>query len=290
MWKAAGLAFALVLAAAPATLAQPPSSPAARAAARQARSVYERGWDLQYRGDYQGALRLFDQALAIKPDYLDALLARGVARFLTRDPQGALADLNAALALGPNTDAFTNRAVIYRSQGQLDQALADYDQALGIDPDFVPALVGRGASWVAAKDFDKAIVDLDRAARLKPKDPDIFVNLAVAWRNKHDFDRAILNANHALELKPGMPTALISRASALLAKQDYKAALADYDAALANGAGLAPRSRASALYRRGVAKLRLGQQAEGDADINAAKALAASTNVNERDITLVLEP
>jgi tetratricopeptide (TPR) repeat protein len=61
-----------------------------------------------------------------------------------------------------------------------------------------------------------------------------------------------------------------SRGVVHLERGELDAAIADYDAALR----VQPK-RAIALYGRGVAKLRKGAKADGDADIQAATALNA---------------
>ncbi len=61
-----------------------------------------------------------------------------------RDDQ-ALADFNKAISLDPNyAQAYANRALIYRKTNKLDLALADDDKALTIDANYAPAYVGRG--------------------------------------------------------------------------------------------------------------------------------------------------
>ena len=46
-------------------------------------------------------------------------------------------------------------------------ALADYNEALRIDPEFPPALVNRGAIYFQRKDLQKALADFQKADSLR---------------------------------------------------------------------------------------------------------------------------
>lgn len=60
------------------------------------------------------------------------------------DYQGAIADFNQALQMNPNyVEAWRNRGDVYLQMGDYQAALADYNQALRIDPNFAGAIAGR---------------------------------------------------------------------------------------------------------------------------------------------------
>jgi tetratricopeptide (TPR) repeat protein len=74
-----------------------------------------------------------------------------------------------------------------------------------------------------------------------------------------------------VRLEPDDAAALDSRGLAYLKKGQWEAAIADYNSALLRNPKLA-----SALYGRGLAKLKTGDPKGGDADIAAAKEIAAN--------------
>ena len=53
--------------------------------------------------------------------------------------------------------------------GKLDEAIAEYDRALALDPKFADALHGLAQAYYAKEDFDRAI---DSARRIVALDPD----------------------------------------------------------------------------------------------------------------------
>ena len=78
------------------------------------------------------------------------LARRGYERQARNDLAGALADYSEAIRLDPRLAmAFNNRGNIYRDQGDYDRALADYDRALALDPAKPDPLASRG--WVLSQ-------------------------------------------------------------------------------------------------------------------------------------------
>ena len=83
-----------------------------------------------------------------------------------------LADFDQAIRLDPeNVDYYVQRGVAYHALGQLDAALEDFEQALAWDPNYAQALTGQG--WVffqKADDLSKQAVQTeDKAAQAELK-------------------------------------------------------------------------------------------------------------------------
>jgi tetratricopeptide (TPR) repeat protein len=90
-----------------------------------------------------------------------------------------------------------------------------------------------------------------------------------AMANKNLVD-AMNDVAKALSLKPGFENAYDTRALVNFRMGNFSAAVQDADQALKYNAKM-PTS----LFIRGLAKRRLGQNAQGDADLAAAKAMDA---------------
>ena len=52
-----------------------------------------------------------------------------------------------------------------------EKAIADYDQAIRLDPQDPRGLRQPGQAWYSKGDFEKAIADYDHAIRLDPRNP-----------------------------------------------------------------------------------------------------------------------
>jgi tetratricopeptide (TPR) repeat protein len=70
----------------------------------------------------------------------------------------------------------------------------------------------RGIAWKAKKEYDKAIADFNEAIRLDPKDALAYYNRGVVWGDKKEYDRAIADFNEAIRLDPKDALAYGSRA------------------------------------------------------------------------------
>jgi tetratricopeptide (TPR) repeat protein len=78
------------------------------------------------------------------------------------------------------TMALTLRGDARRSQGDNGGAIADYGQALMLQPDYRAALVGRGIAYRETNDPTRAIADFDQAIKLDPKDAKALYERGVA--------------------------------------------------------------------------------------------------------------
>ena len=159
---------------------------------------------------------LCEQALAIDPNNVRALMLSGF-KFLARtqagvssDPKGDLerADelASKALALDPDWTAINQlKGDILRDQGHNEEAVAEHERALALDPSNVSAATSLGFDYGMHGEFDKSIEYIDKAIRESPYDP-LLVHLygGKAWANfgLKNYDQAIEWARQAIAVNP----------------------------------------------------------------------------------------
>jgi tetratricopeptide (TPR) repeat protein len=102
---------------------------------------------------------------------------------------------------------YASRGVAYLAQGDLDHAMADYNESTRLDPTYARAYYDRGITWYRTGDFDRAIADYSEAIRLDQNDEYAYVNRGSAWRAKGEFDRATADFDQAIRLDPKDATA-----------------------------------------------------------------------------------
>jgi tetratricopeptide (TPR) repeat protein len=157
-----------------------------------------------------------------------------------------------------NVREYCQRGAERQARGHFAGALADFEQAVALDPTSVEARNGRGMSRHLRGDLAGAIADYDEVVRLSPSYPQAFNNRGLARQALGDLARAVADYDAALALNPRYAEALSNRGLARQALGDLDGAVADYDAALA----FTPAQDAAMLYHnRGAAK-----QARGDLD------------------------
>jgi lipoprotein NlpI len=83
------------------------------------------------------------------------------------DPDSAIADYNEAIRLDPRfPQAYLNRGGAERGKGEYDRAIADYNEAIRLDPQYALAIISRGAAEYLAGRLDAAAADLAAAGRM----------------------------------------------------------------------------------------------------------------------------
>ena len=93
------------------------------------------GLSRAWRGDLDGAIADFDQAIAASQQLGLAHLNRGLAYDRKGERDRALADLDRAVRQAPNSArAYYNRSLTLSRQGEKDRAAADADRAKELDP------------------------------------------------------------------------------------------------------------------------------------------------------------
>src|SRR3954467_4937837 len=105
-----------------------------------------------------------DNIRVIDPFTAKAYAGRGIVKFRQGFLDDAMADFNAALRINPRLAvAYVNRGVIYRIRGELDAASADFDRAITIDAKMFQAFTNRADVRLEKGDVAGALTDLHRS-------------------------------------------------------------------------------------------------------------------------------
>lgn len=92
---------------------------------------------------------------------------RGYDKYLNGDLQGALTDLDTAIAWADGAASFHDlRGVIRLEAGQLEESLRDFNKLLDISPDYAHGYMRRSLVYQRLNRHDEAIADLTRAIEL----------------------------------------------------------------------------------------------------------------------------
>ncbi|TAJ35213.1 MAG: tetratricopeptide repeat protein [Reyranella sp.] len=170
-----------------------------------------------------------------------ARLTRGIARSAIGDKMLATEDYTEALkhydgAIDPrNPDALNlyRRAASLDALGQTDRALADYSEAIRVDPKGSLAFLGRGVLLASRKrSYDRAIEDFSRAIELEPKNADAYIARGNAYSQIGDNGRAIADLDKAIAIAPDDAQAYVVRGLAYNRRNEIAPALRDYTKAL----------------------------------------------------------
>jgi len=191
---------------------------------------------------YDTALRAFDRA---KENAREGGTSTGLAQvhfysgYIHQEHLGdvetAIADYDRAIDLEPEyAEAYNNRGNAYLDLGDLERAVEDYDRSLELgNPE--PHLVynNRGNAYRQQSEYERAIGDYEQAIELQPDFAEGYHNRGIAYADKGMIDQAIADYTRAIELKPGLVQAYFARGTAYVEQGGYDQAMADYNQAIA---------------------------------------------------------
>jgi tetratricopeptide (TPR) repeat protein len=146
----------------------------------------------------------------------------------------ALATYERALTLKPDfVMARSNRAGALRRLGRLDEALESCNGALVIDPHFVGALSLRAQTLVDLGRFDEAIACIQALLAIHPDAVNWWMQCGALFEQLGRLDDAILSVERAIALQPTFARALTVRAVLTGKREHLNEALAMLERAIA---------------------------------------------------------
>jgi lipoprotein NlpI len=243
---------------------------AAAARAQQAGSEYT-----QLCSDPEPSVRLLACSVIIElkqasgAGLADAYASRGTADLILGSPPRAIADFTQALALDPRRVlVFGYRGNAFLATGDNDAAIADFDRAIELDPNYADARYGRATAARNKGDNDRAIADYTKVLEIDPNYLDALAYRGIAYRAKEDFSHAIADFDRLIQHNPNDPQAYNLRGGVYRDMGDTGNALGDFDAALK----LAP-DNVSVLDNRGFTELFSAHYSEAASDFAHAMTL-----------------
>jgi tetratricopeptide (TPR) repeat protein len=141
----------------------------------------------------------------------------------------------------------------YRTAGKLDNAVAAYEQAAAILPDFAEVHGNLGVAYFKKGEMDKAVSEFHAAVRANPLVPGAYLDLGAAYHAQRKYDDAIASYKEGLNIVPHSPELLNALGMAYQAQGRLNEAVANYKHAVAAKPDFAEayRNLASALKALG---------------------------------------
>jgi tetratricopeptide (TPR) repeat protein len=166
-------------------------------------------------GDFQGALTVLDEALAVDPDNGSALARRGMVKARLNETDEALEDFDRAIRLEPdNFSAYLGRGLLHRQLKQTDASLADLNEAVKLAPRMPQLYLARGRTYAEAGMAKKAIQDFSQAVQLNPAEYAGYMGRAYVNMTLKQNDRAMSDLQYVLD--HAKDRVLVERARELL--------------------------------------------------------------------------
>jgi len=129
-------------------------------------------------------------------------------------------------------DARYNLGIALQKKGELDQAIAQFQKAIDIKPDYAPAWNNLGTALQSAGVPDQAVAAFQKAIEIKPDYELAWVNYGVALQQAQRPEDAIASYKKALGIKPDDADAWYDLGVVLQQTRDMAGAIAAYQRAL----------------------------------------------------------
>jgi tetratricopeptide (TPR) repeat protein len=174
---------------------------------------YNRGVALDALGDIEAALQSYDTALVHRPVYARALARRSAALAKLGRFEEALATANTLIAVATENraDAWCLRGNMLQELGRYSDAIAAYNQTLGIDPNYVAALINRATANAEIGKLDDALRDLDIVLRVASDPADALISRANVLQNLGRNAAALEDYKSAFALRPLITHAAVTK-------------------------------------------------------------------------------
>jgi tetratricopeptide (TPR) repeat protein len=153
----------------------------------QKRELYKKGIDQMANEKLEDAIRSFELAIRVDPNYVDAWIKKGYAHF---------------------------------HLGQYAVAISCYDKALDIDLNNAEAWNLKGLAYYKMRNYDQAIVSCDKAVDINPND-------AMSWYNKACYLTLIGKVDYGMEALKRSIEIDISNAKRAVRDRDFDNARAE---------------------------------------------------------------
>lgn len=161
------------------------------------------GFTFDNQGQTARAVREYEEAIRIAPDYVDAYCNLGRDLFKQGQTDAALRQFQEALRLKPDrAQTYYNLALGLFQNGQTNEAINLYRRAIQLKPDYADAHHNLGNALFNTGQFDEAIAELQQVIRLEPDYPKIHYDLGVVLAKMGRTGEAIREYQEAIRLKP----------------------------------------------------------------------------------------
>jgi len=226
----------------------------------EAYGFYLRGVDEYYKLNYEDSRRYLEKATEVDPSFAIAQLClsrtyrvladpkasqealnkaiklsekasikeklqieRAAADYIEKDPAKALAFLRRLVEAYPREKEFHQELGTFFLQQtrELDEAVEEYERALGLDPEYAFALNMLGLTYMVQGIYGKALATLNRYVEVSPGDANPLDSVAAVYYAMGDLDKAIEKYIEALAVKPDFFTSLIQIPHVYALKEDY---------------------------------------------------------------------
>jgi tetratricopeptide (TPR) repeat protein len=157
------------------------------------------------KGDHERALRFYQKAIELEPEYSKASLAMALTLTKMKRHDEAKEFYLRAIEYDPaNSQAYNNLGMWYDRKSDLDEARRYFLKAVELKPSSGQYHNNLGMVYGKMGQDEKAIQEFEEAIRLSPDNARAYTNLGLIFHRQGRKDEAKANWRKALEINPDL--------------------------------------------------------------------------------------
>jgi tetratricopeptide (TPR) repeat protein len=185
-----------------------------------------RQWTPQQRLERLAEIHTYLEENLDSEEKINLYFEQGLILAQNGDYEEAIASYDNALKLKPDKhEAWYNRGNALGNLGRLEEAIASYDNALKFKPDDPDALYNRGSALFNLGRLEEAIASYDQALKIKPDKHEAWTNRGNALGKLGRIEEAIISYDEALKIKPDYANTYFNKACAYALQENILLAL-----------------------------------------------------------------
>ena len=175
------------------------------------------------------------------------------------------------------------RGLAKSAQGQLDEAVADFEAAIRLNTKFLAAYTAAADALARSGKADQARTAFNRAVQAFPDNPLVYNNRGMFLQQVNKLDEAVADFTRAIEIDGNYFYSYTNRGFTLMKKGDLQAAEADFSASLK-----ANPSQPMVYGLRGNARFQQGKADQAISDHRKAVELSPNSALAHTDLGFTL--
>jgi len=102
----------------------------------------------------------------------------------------------------PSAHALVTQGMVYIDQGELDKAVAEFEKAIALEPDYTDAHLKLGTAYYDQGEPEKAMAEFEKTIELDPDNAEAFRNMGTLYGKQNQWEDAAKVYEQAIALKP----------------------------------------------------------------------------------------
>lgn len=219
-------------------------------------------------GNWQNSETLFNNVLRFNSTSSLAYLNLGMHHRSNNNTSRAIQIYSQGIAQAPSPELYSNRGKIYFDQGNYEQAMADFNIAVKMQPNYPDALANRAGIFGLQQNWEACFKDLDKALKLDDDNINALHNRGVAHYQQGNYQKAINDFSKYIKQEPLNANIINTIGLCLAQLGNYKDAIAYYNRSIQLNS-----TSGAYFYNRSLAYKVQGNKAKAFQDAQKAKKL-----------------